>query len=214
LRQAVIAAADLDAVTGELREKLDLDEPYNDPGVAAFGLHNAVFAVGDTFLEVVSPIRGGTAAGRWLSRRGGDAGYMVMFQVADLDGARNRIKRADVREVFEIELDDISEVHLHPADMRGAIVAVSEPDPPSSWRWGGPSWSDRSAGGHLAGAEIRVRDADAARARWAEVLGGDPEEAGVVLRDDPEEPGLVRIDVSGRQGDPVEVGGVEIQFVG
>src|SRR5205085_4538674 len=38
LRQAVVAAQDLDAVAGELRERLGLGEPYADPGVAYFGL--------------------------------------------------------------------------------------------------------------------------------------------------------------------------------
>ena len=55
LRQAVLAAADLDGVANELREVLGLGEPFADPGVAAFGLQNAVFALGDRFLEVVSP---------------------------------------------------------------------------------------------------------------------------------------------------------------
>ncbi len=54
LRQAVIAANDLDEVAGQLRSTLGLGEPYHDPSVERFGLRNAVFALGDTFLEVVS----------------------------------------------------------------------------------------------------------------------------------------------------------------
>src|SRR5215208_3455104 len=49
---------------------LPLGEPYGDPGVAYFGLRNAVMPLGDTFVEVVSPIGEGTAAGRFLDRRG------------------------------------------------------------------------------------------------------------------------------------------------
>ena len=74
LRQAVVAARDLDAVAGELRERLSLAEPFADPGVGHFGLRNAVFALGDTFLEVVSPVQENTAAGRLIERRGGDCG--------------------------------------------------------------------------------------------------------------------------------------------
>ncbi len=74
LRQAVLAARDLDAVAGELRAELGLGEPYADPGVGYFGLRNAVFALGDTFLEVVSPVEPDTAAGRLLERHGGDCG--------------------------------------------------------------------------------------------------------------------------------------------
>src|SRR5947209_3089065 len=70
LRQAVVAARNLEAVTSELRERLGLGEPYQDPAVEYFGLRNAVFALGDTFLEVVSPVRSDAAAARQLERRG------------------------------------------------------------------------------------------------------------------------------------------------
>jgi hypothetical protein len=40
----------------------------------------------------------------------------------------------------------MAEVHLHPADMRGAIVSMSAPAPPESWRWGGPDWEGGGAG--------------------------------------------------------------------
>src|SRR5947209_19192932 len=135
LRQAVIAARDLDAAVTRLREGLGLGEPFSDPAVGYFGLRNAVFALGDTFLEVVSPIRDGTSAGRLLDRRRGDCGYMLMFQMEELAGARQRARVEGVREVFEVSLDDIEEVHLHPEDMRGATVSLTRPEPPESWRW-------------------------------------------------------------------------------
>src|SRR5436305_13229791 len=152
LRQAVLAARDLDAVTDQLRRVLGLQEPYADPGVESFGLRNAVFALGDTFLEVVSPIRADTAAGRLLERRGGDCGYMLMFQVPELEPARERVRTLGVREVFAVSLDDAVEFHLHPGDMRGAIVSLTQTRPPSSWRWGGPNWEEGAAPARLRGA--------------------------------------------------------------
>ena len=113
-------------------DELGLGEPYNDPAVAYFGLANAVFAIGDTFLEVVSPTQPDASAARHLERRGGDGGYMLMLQVDDLAGARSRAGELGVREVFEVDVDEIAEVHLHPADMRGAIVSLSRPEPPTA----------------------------------------------------------------------------------
>src|SRR5215213_9266779 len=46
LRQAVLVARDLDPVSKRLRDELGLGEPFADPGVGAFGLHNAVYAIG------------------------------------------------------------------------------------------------------------------------------------------------------------------------
>jgi len=65
--------------------------------VGQFGLTNAVFAVGDTFVEVVAPARPDTTAGRYLERRGGDGRYMAIFQVPDLAAARRRLASLGVR---------------------------------------------------------------------------------------------------------------------
>ena len=102
----MLAARDLDAAVRELRAALPLGEPYADPGVAFFGLHNAVMPLGDTFVEVVSPVQENTAAGRFLDRRG-DGAYMAMFQIEDLAGARDRAAALGVREVWAADLDDI-----------------------------------------------------------------------------------------------------------
>jgi hypothetical protein len=174
LRQAVVAVADLEAAVAELRAAFGLDDPFEDPGVGAFGLRNAVFAVGDTFLEAVSPIRKGTAAGRYLERRGGDCGYMVIFQLEDLEAARRRADRLGVRVVWRADMEDISGTHLHPADMRGAIVSLDRADPPGSWRWGGPDWIGKiGAGspGRVVGITVSVTEPGRVAERWAEVLG-------------------------------------------
>jgi Glyoxalase-like domain len=212
LRQAVLAARDLDAVTDELKQRLGLKEPFNDPGVGHFGLRNAVFCLGDTFLEVVSPVQGNTAAGRLIDRRGGDCGYMTMFQLDDLEAARERVRSEGVREVFEVSLNDMQEVHLHPADMRGAIVSLSRPAPAQAWRWGGPDWEARSAPLSVAGATIAVSDAEAVAARWGTVLGEDPRTAGVSFVADPDDRGLVEIVLAEYDGAPFEAGGVRFSF--
>jgi hypothetical protein len=89
LRQAVLVAHELDPAYERLRDALGLSEPFRDPGVGLFGLHNVVCALGEDFLEIVSPAQAGTAAGRHLERRG-EGGYMLIFQLDDLAAARAR----------------------------------------------------------------------------------------------------------------------------
>jgi Glyoxalase-like domain len=198
LRQAVLAASDLTTVVTKIRESLVLGQPFADPGVEYFGLRNAVFALGDTFLEVVSPLREGTSAGRLLERRGGDCGYMLMFQVPDLAAARERARAAGIREVFEVSVDDMAEVHLHPTDMRGAIVSLSQPTPPGSWRWGGPDWQQRAvAHVSVAGATVAVPDATEVAEKWTSVLGTRP--PGIDFVEDPDDRGLTAIRIAGAQ---------------
>jgi Glyoxalase-like domain len=174
LRQAVLVAAELEPVAERLRAELGLGEPFADPGVATFGLRNAVFALGDAFLEVIAPVESGTAAGRYLERRGGDGGYMLIFQLDRLDAARERARAAGIRVVWQIDLADISGTHLHPADTRGALVSLDRATPPESWRWGGPDWTGKAgtgAPGRIQGATIAVIEPEAAAERWASVLG-------------------------------------------
>jgi hypothetical protein len=174
LRQAVLVAAELDPAARALRAGLGLGEPFRDPGVGEFGLANVVFALGDCFIEIVSPTREDTAAGRHLARQGGDGGYMVLFDLEDLDGARSRAAELRVRVVWQLDLPDISGTHLHPADMRGAIVSLDQSRPYGTWRWGGPEWTgQRGAGapGSLAGITVAVSDPPAVASRWAHVLG-------------------------------------------
>jgi hypothetical protein len=180
LRQAVLVAAELEPLAAALRSALGLGEPFRDPGVAEFGLANVVFALGDCFIEVVSPIKPDSAAGRHLARHGGDGGYMALFDLEDLAAARERTSALGVRVVWQIDLSDISGTHLHPGDMRGAIVSLDRSDPYGTWRWGGPQWIGQTgtgAPGSLAGITLAVTDPALVAARWGEVLG-------VIVRDD------------------------------
>ena len=141
LRQVVLAAYDLAAVMRQLESALGVDAPFHDEGVGHFGLHNAVYTLGDCFIEVVSPVRPDTAAGRQLERRGGDSGYMAMFEVTDVSGTRARLDQHGVRVIWDTTHDDIVDLHLHPKDVTAAIVALDITKPRGSWRWGGPAWT-------------------------------------------------------------------------
>jgi Glyoxalase-like domain len=174
LRQVALVARDCAQVAGELHQAFGWPAPFHDPGVGQFGLTNAVFAAGDTFVEVVAPAQPGTTAGRYLERRGGDGGYMAIFQVPDLAAARRRVASLGVRVVWTADLPDIAGTHLHPGDVPGAIVSLDWAAPEQSWRWAGPSWTGRApehAPGGVTGLTIEVNDPAAAARRWVAVLG-------------------------------------------
>lgn len=218
-------ARDCDRVADELQEAFGWPHPFHDPGVGQFGLTNAVFAVGDTFVEVVAPAQPDTAAGRYLRRRGGDGGYMAIFQVPDIAAARARLASLGVRIVWTADLPDIAGTHLHPGDVPGAIVSVDWAAPPQSWRWAGPTWTGRapehSAGG-LSGLTIEVADPPAAARQWAAVLGisgGGGRSAVVELPDSGQRlqfvpaqagqgEGITGVTIAGLHGGPRTIGGV------
>ena len=72
IRQLVLVAEDRDKVVNDLCNLFKIEVAFYDPGIIHFGLENAVIPVGDTFLEVVSPVQENTTAGRYLKRRIGN----------------------------------------------------------------------------------------------------------------------------------------------
>ena len=195
LRQVVIAARDLETTVGHLTAVLGIAVSFRDPGVAEFGLVNAVMPVGDTFLEVVSPVAATAPARRFLDRRGGDGGYMVMLQSDRLDEDRRRLATLGVRVVWQLDLDDIRDTHLHPGDVGGAILALDDARPPAAWHWAGPGWeaqvrTDRVRA--ITGVQLEAADPEALAARWAEVLDRPATRAGTDRFEIPLAPGTLR----------------------
>ena len=173
IRQVALAASDLAKTDTTLRHLLGCDESYADPEIIYFGLDNRLYTVGDCFLEVVSPVQPNTAAGRFLERRGGDGGYMVIVQVENLAEEQVRLADTSIRTVFADDRGNAKAVHLHPKDVPGAIPSIDEMSPPESWLWAGDEWEQR-AGRYVRGilaVEIRSPVPKATGQCWAEAYG-------------------------------------------
>ncbi|HLK41006.1 MAG TPA: VOC family protein [Polyangiaceae bacterium] len=211
IRQIALVARELEAAVTNITSVLGVDVSFRDPGVGEFGLHNAVMPVGSTFLEVVSPVREGTTAGRFLERRG-DSGYMVLFQTADLAADRARLSHLGARIVWETRLDDIASVHVHPRDIGGAIVALEQPEPPDSWRWGGPDWRRlvrTDVVTRIVGAELEALDPRAMAARWGAALDLSPAHVSDRLCSIPLDGGDLRFVPAGARGEGLSALAVE-----
>lgn len=186
LRQVALVATNLDKIVGQLEAVLGLKVAYNDPGVEKYGLHNAVLPAGTGFLEVVAPFRDDVSAARYISRRGGDAGYMVILQTADAEAERARIEGLGVRVVDDIDRAEYRAAHFHPVDFGGVLVSVdqqrnvSDPlEPYGEWMPAGPTWRDARTADvvDLVAVTISSEDPDALAERWAELLSVSPDRA-------------------------------------
>ena len=185
LRQIALVAKDLAAARADIAAVLGVDYAYDDPGVGKYGLRNAVFPIGNTFLEVVSPKTAGTTAGRLLEKRGGDGGYMVILQVDDLAAARARVHDSGARIADQADRNGASFTHVHPKDIGGAILSIDAMEPKERWEWGGPEWqshvrTDTSL--KIVGAELQAEHPARMAARWAQVLGRPAAEADRIWR--------------------------------
>jgi hypothetical protein len=216
LRQVALVVADRDRVVDELCRWLGVRVCFEDLGVAQFGLHNALMTIGDQFLEVISPTTEGTTAGRLLDKRGGDGGYMAIYEVDDFDARTALLDAAGVRVVWGVDLPDIRTRHLHPRDVGGTLVSIDEPVPNGSWRWGGPwrAHAQTSVVTAIAGVDVAAHDPTAMRTRWSE-LGLDHAVRFVPATGRGE--GIDAVDLvatdRSRAGEVAPIGGVELRLV-
>ncbi len=178
LRQICLVAHDLGAAEREIAGALGTKVCHRDASVAKWGLENFLMPVGSQFLEVVAPTRPDTAAGRYLERRKGDGGYMVILQTDDLETYKDKVRDLGIRLVAEIDHGDYLGMQLHPRDTGGAILSIDwnegDPrDPAGPWHPAGPDWqkgrTDSTRG--IRGAELQSAEPEALAARWADILG-------------------------------------------
>tara|TARA_B100001029_G_scaffold20552_1_gene13602 strand:+ start:86 stop:826 length:741 start_codon:yes stop_codon:yes gene_type:complete len=174
VRQLVLVANERDPIVNDLESLFKIQVSFYDPGIKFFGLENAVLPVGDTFLEVVSPIEQETTAGRYLERRGGNGGYMVIIQVEDFESTKKRVEDNNMRVVYESEDPKARAIHLHPKDVGGAILSLDFMDPESSWKWAGESWKSKINNDvveELNGVFIQSENPENMLQKWEAALG-------------------------------------------
>ena len=179
LRQCVFVCGDLESSREELCDILGIEVAYRDPGVAKWGLVNVVCPTGHDFLEIVTPFQQGTSARRYIERRKGDGGYMVILQVPDAAAERKRVTDLGVRAVAQKDLPEYQYTHFHPSDTTGVLLSLDTTfapagvDPALWWPPAEKGWlkharSDLTNG--LAGVEIQHEDPDKAAATWSRIL--------------------------------------------
>ena len=184
LRQIAGVAEKLAPVESDLMEVLGVQVCYRDPGIDFFGLENALFPIGDQLLEVVAPIRENTAGGRYLARRGGDSGYMVITQCDDHPPRRQRVDELGIRIVHDHTGSQFINMQLHPRDTGGTFFEIDQQlgdgalDRDGPWHPAGPDWQrakklHRVTG--IAAAEVQCDDPETVARCWCEIAEIEPD---------------------------------------
>lgn len=180
MRQFVFVAEKLAPAVADIEAVLGLQSCYQDMGVGKFGLENALIPINGNLIEVVAPVQEGTTAGRYLERRGGDGGYMIILQCADAVAERERITAAGIRQIWHNDTESVNATHYHPADVPGAILSIDTMYPGSNyhrqtsfWKWSGPDWPEyiqTDVVQAITAIEIQADDPAAVAKIWGKVL--------------------------------------------
>ncbi|MEM7254029.1 MAG: hypothetical protein AAF493_21630 [Pseudomonadota bacterium] len=176
LRQICLVASDIEAVTETLKSVFDLEVCHIDAAVGKYGLENRLLPIGNQLLEIVAPTRVGTAAGRYLERRGGDGGYMVITQCDALAPRREHVAKLEVRVANPLVHGDFNGIQLHPKDTGGAFFEIDEQggdnSPTGDWHPAGPNWQAARRTDvidAIVAAELQSPDANALATRWSDI---------------------------------------------
>lgn len=179
LRQIAFVASYLEPVEEALIDILGIKVCYRDPGVGNFGLHNALMPVGNQFIEVVAPIdvNTDTAGGRYLKRRNGDGGYMVITQCDDEAPRRAKFAELGVRLVSDFKGDEFVNMQMHPKDTGGSFFEIDEMKGPNAhdrdgpWHPAGPDWRPfvTPAVSAITGATMQCDEPNAVASRWSAI---------------------------------------------
>ncbi|MCE0763190.1 VOC family protein [Pseudonocardia kujensis] len=120
LRRPTLLTGDPEALDARIAGDLGLSRCSFEAELEGFGVSSAIYPLGrDRFLEVCAAVREGTSAARRLERAG-EGMSMVILQVADLEGQRERLAGHGIRVVAEFDRPQTrgrwASRHLHPAD--------------------------------------------------------------------------------------------------
>jgi len=191
LRQVAMVGDQYVETENALREVFGLDVAYRDrgnrpgseAGVSIFGLKNFVMPIGNQFLELVTPLIPGpsSAGGRYIERRGGPGGYMLLFQVTrdDYEIHRSYLEGLGVRVVAGGDISETGSdaIHIHPKDLPGCLVELrwceNEERADGDWWPVEKDWLDHSNTEVLegiVGAEIQTPEPLQLAQRWGEIL--------------------------------------------
>jgi hypothetical protein len=177
LKQLALVARNLPPIVDDIRDLFGLEVGFRDPAVKVFGLENAIFPVTNQFIEVVSPIQDGTAGGRYLARRNGDGGYMVILQCDDHAPRKKRVAELGIRKALEQDEPEYKIMQLHPRDTGGSFleidVQIGGEDINGPWHPAGRNWKSAvrtDVVRAIAAAEIQSPEPDALASRWSSIL--------------------------------------------
>lgn len=207
----------------------------NRDRVQELALKNAVFAVGDTFLEILEPVLPDVPGRKFLDQRRGAGGYMACIHVEDIDRAVARATELGIRIVLTLDKLEYNEVvissaHMHPGDTGGTFFSFEQPTPDDCWAWGGLAWPHHrheETVQQVAGVVIATRDPVRLSARLTTFLDAEVEGpvlhlsrgGTITLLHDPQvqRDGMVGVDLvatdRSRVGEEHQIAGTSMRFV-
>ncbi len=123
-----VAVEDIDRAIALYRDRFGMAEQHRET-VEEFGVEAVLLEVGEGHLELLEPLSGDSAVGRFLARHGPGM-HHVAYQTDDIDSALEQVRAAGLRLIDEEPRAGIRNsrvAFLHPKSTLGVLTELVEP---------------------------------------------------------------------------------------
>ncbi len=159
IRHYVLASPDIDAVSAKLQAFLQIPQGDRHDMGTILGFKNEMMMVGQTMLEMVQPTKPDHRLHKWFKERGGEGGYMIVFQTFDADAFRERAAAEKLRLTRDMLFRGQDMIQFDPKRF-GTHLETYKYTLPNGW-WGDPvgrKYGKSKVASEIVAAEVAVGD--------------------------------------------------------
>jgi methylmalonyl-CoA/ethylmalonyl-CoA epimerase len=123
-----VAVEDLDAAIALYESQFEMPLVHRET-VAAFGVEAVLFDVGESHVELISPLDSESGVAKFLAKSGPGL-HHVAYAVDDIDAALEKLAAAGVERIDEEPRTGIRQsrvAFLHPRSTGGVLTEIVEP---------------------------------------------------------------------------------------
>lgn len=124
-----IAVRDIDAVLDLYQNKLGMPLVHRET-LPAFSVEAALFDVGDSHIELISPLSDDSGVGRFLQKTGGGL-HHIAYRVSDIEQSLAELKRLGLRLIDESPrpgLRNSRVAFVHPSALNRVLTELVQPN--------------------------------------------------------------------------------------
>ena len=170
-RQICVATLELERDISLFAEILNV-LPCHRSRLDHFGLENAMFAIGGSFIELVAPTQDQTAVHRFLNRSQGRGGYMAIFDCDDVQRQKSLAQSQNISIVFERSTPEAELLQLNPKDTGVTMLEFDHhtggEDRLCAYEWAGRDWQKHlNSDVDIAEVTMTCRDPELIHTKWS-----------------------------------------------
>lgn len=177
-RQVCLVCDDLPKACADIEHVLGLQLAHRDPELADYAVENAVYPLGNCFIELLAPLGPDSPAAAFLRHSEGQGAFIAIFNCDDAERRLSRARQLGLRQIADFSRPDFVGGQLHPRDCRAVMIEFDRSRGEEDlqgyyYAAGGRGWVkhvDTRVARRIREATLFSPEPQALAAHWAEIL--------------------------------------------